>query len=47
MLLPSITCDPEHVGYLPDEELKRLADRLDVHLRRIHEVVSFFPHFPA
>jgi formate dehydrogenase beta subunit len=45
MLLPQLRAIQERVGYLPDEELKRLADRLDVHLHRIHEVVSFFPHF--
>jgi NADH:ubiquinone oxidoreductase subunit F (NADH-binding)/NADH:ubiquinone oxidoreductase subunit E len=45
MLLPQLRAIQERIGYLPDEELKRLADRLDVHLHRIHEVISFFPHF--
>jgi formate dehydrogenase beta subunit len=32
-------------GYLPDGELRALADRLDVPLYRLQAVASFFPHF--
>jgi NADH:ubiquinone oxidoreductase subunit F (NADH-binding)/NADH:ubiquinone oxidoreductase subunit E len=32
-------------GYLPDEALRALADRLGVRLHRLQEVASFFPHF--
>lgn len=45
MLLPQLRAIQERVGYLDDDELKRLAIRLEVPLHRIHEVISFFPHF--
>jgi NADH:ubiquinone oxidoreductase subunit F (NADH-binding) len=32
-------------GYLPEGELRALADRLDVPLYRLQAVASFFPHF--
>jgi formate dehydrogenase beta subunit len=32
-------------GYLPDGELRALAERLDVPLYRLQAVASFFPHF--
>src|SRR5438067_13869069 len=32
-------------GYLPDEELKKLAREADVPLYRVEEVASFFPAF--
>jgi formate dehydrogenase beta subunit len=32
-------------GYLPKEQIVKLAAQLDVPLHRLHEVVSFFPHF--
>ena len=32
-------------GYLPDEELAKLAERLDVRPHKIEEVASFFPAF--
>jgi formate dehydrogenase beta subunit len=35
----------ERCGYLPSEELKDLSARLGVPLHRLHEVISFFPHF--
>jgi NADH:ubiquinone oxidoreductase subunit F (NADH-binding)/NADH:ubiquinone oxidoreductase subunit E len=35
----------ERLGFLPDEDVKELADRLEVHLHELHEVISFFPHF--
>src|SRR5688500_249336 len=34
----------EH-GYLPDDALQALAQRLSVPLYRLQEVASFFPHF--
>jgi NADH:ubiquinone oxidoreductase subunit F (NADH-binding)/NADH:ubiquinone oxidoreductase subunit E len=32
-------------GYLPQEELRQLSQRLKVPLHRLHEVASFFPHY--
>lgn len=32
-------------GYLPPEELKTLAAKIDVPLYRLHGVASFYPHF--
>ena len=32
-------------GYLPDGELRALADRLDLPLYRLQSVASFYPHF--
>jgi NADH:ubiquinone oxidoreductase subunit F (NADH-binding)/NADH:ubiquinone oxidoreductase subunit E len=32
-------------GYLPAEELKHLAAKIDVPLYRLHGVASFYPHF--
>ena len=32
-------------GYLPDGELRGLADRLDIPLYRLQSVASFYPHF--
>ena len=32
-------------GYLPSEELKSLAAKIDVPLYRLHGVASFYPHF--
>ena len=32
-------------GYLPEGELRALADRLDVPLYRLQSVASFYPHF--
>jgi NADH:ubiquinone oxidoreductase subunit F (NADH-binding)/NADH:ubiquinone oxidoreductase subunit E len=32
-------------GYLPAEELRALASRIDVPLYRLHGVASFYPHF--
>ena len=45
MLVPQLRAIQERVGYLSDEELKRLAAKLDVRLHRIHEIISSFPHF--
>jgi NADH:ubiquinone oxidoreductase subunit F (NADH-binding)/NADH:ubiquinone oxidoreductase subunit E len=35
----------DRAGYLPRAELESLARDIDVPLHRIHEVVSFFPHY--
>lgn len=32
-------------GYLPVEELRSLSSRTNVPLHRLHEVISFFPHY--
>src|SRR5918999_6088373 len=32
-------------GYLPEAELRTLADRLDLPLYRLQSVASFYPHF--
>jgi NADH:ubiquinone oxidoreductase subunit F (NADH-binding)/NADH:ubiquinone oxidoreductase subunit E len=32
-------------GYLPEAEMRTLADRLDLPLYRLHSVASFYPHF--
>ena len=32
-------------GYLPADQLRRLAARIDVPLSQIHAVASFYPHF--
>ena len=32
-------------GYLPEEELRALAGRLDIPLFRLQAVASFYPHF--
>ncbi len=32
-------------GYLPAEQLRALAERIDVPLHRLHEVASCFPHY--
>jgi formate dehydrogenase beta subunit len=32
-------------GYLPEDELRSLARRLNVPLHHVHEVASFFPHY--
>ena len=45
MLVPQLRAIQERFGYLPKEEIERLAARLDVRLHRIHEIISFFPHF--
>jgi NADH:ubiquinone oxidoreductase subunit F (NADH-binding)/NADH:ubiquinone oxidoreductase subunit E len=45
MLVRQLRAVQERVGYLSDDELKRLAARIDVPLHRINEVISFFPHF--
>ncbi len=43
--MPELRAIQERLGCLPDEDVKELAARLDVHLHQLHEVISFFPHF--
>ena len=45
MLLDQLRAIQQRVGYLPREEIERFSARIDVPLHRIHEVISFFPHF--
>ena len=45
MLVRQLRAIQERVGYLPREEIEQLSARLEVPPHRIHEVVSFFPHF--
>jgi len=45
MLVQQLRLIQERCGYLPRPELEALSARLDVPLHRLHEVVSFFPHF--
>ncbi len=45
MFIPRLREIQDRVGWLPREELEALAARLDVPLSRLHEVISFFPHF--
>jgi NADH:ubiquinone oxidoreductase subunit F (NADH-binding)/NADH:ubiquinone oxidoreductase subunit E len=45
MFVPQLRAIQERCGYLPPEEIKDLSARLDVPLHRLHEVISFFPHF--
>lgn len=35
----------QEFGYLPAEQLQRLAGKIDVPLSQIHAVASFYPHF--
>jgi NADH:ubiquinone oxidoreductase subunit F (NADH-binding)/NADH:ubiquinone oxidoreductase subunit E len=43
MIVQALTEIQQRCGYLPHEELQKLAQRLDVPLHRIHEVASFYP----
>ena len=45
MLLSHLRSIQEHFGYLPADEIDDLSARLKVPLHRLHEVISFFPHF--
>src|SRR5262249_7810336 len=45
MFVPLLREIQERCGYLPREELERLSARLEVPLHRLHEVITFFPHF--
>jgi NADH:ubiquinone oxidoreductase subunit E len=45
MIVQELTQIQERRGYLPKDELKRLSQRLNVPLHRLHEVASFYPLF--
>jgi NADH:ubiquinone oxidoreductase subunit F (NADH-binding)/NADH:ubiquinone oxidoreductase subunit E len=45
MLVQQLRLIQERHGYLPRAELVELSARLSVPLHRIHEVISFFPHY--
>jgi formate dehydrogenase beta subunit len=45
MIVQSLYSIQQRRGYLPREELLKLADRINVPLYRIEEVASFFPHY--
>jgi NADH:ubiquinone oxidoreductase subunit F (NADH-binding)/NADH:ubiquinone oxidoreductase subunit E len=45
MIVQALIEIQERCGYLPREELRRLAQRLNVPLHRVHEVASFYPHY--
>lgn len=45
MIVQELTQIQERRGYLPKDELKRLSQRLNVPLHRVHEVASFYPLF--
>ncbi len=43
MIVQELTHIQERCGYLPDNELNALSERLRVPLHRLHEVASFYP----
>lgn len=45
MIVERLRTIQERFGYLPDDELKQLAEDTHTPLYRIQEVASFFPHF--
>jgi len=45
MLVQQFRIIQERHGYLPRPELEELSSRLEVPLHRLHEVISFFPHY--
>src|SRR5437899_4864792 len=45
MIVEALLEIQDRCGYLPHEELHRLAERLREPLHRIHEVASFYPHY--
>jgi NADH:ubiquinone oxidoreductase subunit F (NADH-binding) len=45
MILQELHRIQERCGFLPEAELRALAERLRVPLYRLHEVASFYPHF--
>jgi NADH:ubiquinone oxidoreductase subunit F (NADH-binding)/NADH:ubiquinone oxidoreductase subunit E len=45
VLVQELRLIQERCGYLPRPELEALSSRVEVPLHRLHEVVSFFPHF--
>ena len=45
MIVPRLRAIQDEFGYLPDDELKKLAQSLGVPLSKIQDVAGFFPHF--
>jgi NADH:ubiquinone oxidoreductase subunit F (NADH-binding)/NADH:ubiquinone oxidoreductase subunit E len=45
MIIQELRLIQDHCGYLPEAELRALAERLRVPLYRLHEVASFYPHY--
>jgi NADH:ubiquinone oxidoreductase subunit F (NADH-binding)/NADH:ubiquinone oxidoreductase subunit E len=43
MIVQELTHIQERCGYLPEEELRALSQRINTPLHRIHEVASFYP----
>src|SRR5262249_41807284 len=43
MIVQELHAVQERCGYLPEAELRALAERLRVPLHRLHEVASFYP----
>jgi NADH:ubiquinone oxidoreductase subunit F (NADH-binding)/NADH:ubiquinone oxidoreductase subunit E len=45
MIVQELYAIQERCGYLPQQELLALAQRMNVPLHRLHEVASFYPHY--
>src|SRR5882724_12544232 len=45
MIVQRLRAIQEQYGYLPDVELKKLAEDTKTPLYRLQEIASFFPHF--
>jgi NADH:ubiquinone oxidoreductase subunit F (NADH-binding)/NADH:ubiquinone oxidoreductase subunit E len=45
MIVQELHAIQHRCGYLPQDELRALAQRINVPLHRLHEVASFFPHY--
>jgi NADH:ubiquinone oxidoreductase subunit F (NADH-binding)/NADH:ubiquinone oxidoreductase subunit E len=45
MIVQELHAIQTRCGYLPTDELRALAERINVPLHRVHEVASFFPHY--
>ncbi len=45
MILPQLRAIQQRYGYLPVEQIAALSALLGEPLHRLHEVISFFPHF--
>lgn len=45
MIVQELVKVQERLGWLPAEQLRDIAQRLNVPLRRVHEVASFYPHY--
>src|SRR5262245_14137252 len=43
MIVQELRAIQYRCGYLPEEELRALAQRINVPLHRVHEVASFYP----